>query len=343
MSRAGIDLGVVMKLDLISFYAHGTTMDGFFFSFSAMGAVLVAMFLDALFGEPKILWRRAGHPIVWLGKFAERIETVFNKGDQRIVRGAFSWLRVVSTATLIGFLLQIVCSWFAYGWIVVGFIGSIGLAARSLDQHVRAVADGLDQTIEEGRNAVSKIVGRDPESLDQDGIARAAIESLAENSSDGFVAPIFWFALFGLPGLFAYKSINTLDSMWGHRNPEFEKFGKVSARVDDVVNWLPARLTAFWVSFVMGTFSPLAAAFRDGPKHRSINAGWPEAAFACALGLSLAGPRAYGGEIVNDAEMGTGSRNASSSHIRAALRIFWFLWGAAAMTCCLLFLLGLLV
>ena len=298
-----------------------------------MAAALLALLIDAAFGEPRLLWARLGHPITWLGAFAERLEAQFNRGEQRLARGAFTWLRVVSFAALTGLLLQLILLALPWGWVWLGLVASVGLAARSLDQHVRAVALGLDRDLQAGRDAVSQIVGRDPEALDEAGVARAAVESLAENASDGLVAPLFWFVLLGLPGLFAYKAINTLDSMWGHRTERFERFGKIAARVDDGVNWVPARLTAFWVSLSSGTLLPLFAAFRDGPKHRSINAGWPEAAFAAALGLSLAGPRAYGGEMTEDAPMGRGTRQATSRHIRSALRLFWYVWGLAILTC----------
>ena len=181
-------------------------MDGILFGTSVMGAVIVALLIDAMVGEPRVLWARLGHPVVWLGNFATRIEQIFNKGQRRVQRGTFAWLRVVSFAALVGLLLQILCSWLSYGWALMGIIGSVGIAAKSLDQHVRAVAKGLDQGLDQGRAAVSQIVGRDPHSLDEAGVARAAIESLAENSSDGVFAPLFWFALLGLPGLFAYKA-----------------------------------------------------------------------------------------------------------------------------------------
>ncbi len=322
-------------------------MDGFFFDTRVMAAVLVALGVDALFGEPRLLWARIGHPVAWLGGFATRLEKIFNRGAQRVQRGAFAWLRVVSFATLVGLLLQILCAWFdawvGGGWLLMGLIGSVGLAAKSLDQHVRAVAQDLEQNLEAGRAAVGQIVGRDLETLDAAGVARAAIESLAENASDGLVAPLFWFALFGLPGLFAYKAINTLDSMWGHRNARFDQFGKAAARIDDLVNWLPARLTAFWVALAKGTLVPLLEAFRNAPKHRSVNAGWPEAAFASALGLSLAGPRAYGGQVTQDAAMGQGTRLATPRHIRAALRLFWYVWALAVVTALGLGLFGLIV
>ena len=146
----------------------------------------------------------------------------------------------------------------------------------------------------------------------------------------------------GLPGLFAYKAINTLDSMWGHRNERFADFGKFAARADDVANWVPARLTAFWVSMASGTFFPLAAALRDGPKHQSVNAGWPEASYASALGLCLAGPRIYDGQVVEDAAMGTGTRQATSAHIRAALRLYWYVWALTVMSCVFLLALNIL-
>ena len=311
-------------------------MEGLFFSKSVMAAALIALVLDALIGDPKWLWRGVRHPVVWIGHLANKLERRLNRGKHLLFKGGIAWLLIVSLCGMIGFLVQGLLLQWTYGWLAVGALGSIGLAARSLDQHVRAVAHALDKSLAAGRKAVSQIVGRDPETLDEAAVCRAAVESLAENASDGVIAPLFWFLLLGLPGLLAYKAINTLDSMWGHRTARFEAFGKAAARLDDAANWLPARLTAVLVSLATGTLFPLFAAFRDGPKHRSPNAGYPEAAFASALGLSLAGPRAYQGVMTADARMGIGTREATQKHIRAALKLFWYLWALAAIICALL-------
>jgi adenosylcobinamide-phosphate synthase len=193
---------------------------------------------------------------------------------------------------------------------------------------------------------VADIVGRDPASLDAHGVARAAIESTAENLADGVVAPLFWGVLFGLPGMAAYKAINTLDSMIGHRSPRYVHFGRFAARLDDVANWLPARLSALLIlgaALCLPGMTPGAgwrAIWRDGSRHRSVNAGWPEAAMAGALGLRLAGPRRYAGELVEDAWMGDGRPAATPADIRRGLRLLIFAYGFAAS---LLILLALFV
>ncbi len=202
------------------------------------------------------------------------------------------------------------------------------IAARGLYDHVAAVAAGLEQGLEGGRQAVAHIVGRDPASLDAHGVARAAIESTAENFADGVVAPLFWGVVLGLPGMAAYKAINTLDSMIGHRSPRYVHFGRFAARLDDVANWLPARLSALLIlaaALCLPGTTPAAgwrAVWRDAPRHRSPNAGWPEAAMAGALGLSLAGPRRYAGELVDDAWMGAGRTAALTADVNRALRVF---------------------
>jgi adenosylcobinamide-phosphate synthase len=204
------------------------------------------------------------------------------------------------------------------------------LSQKSLADHVKAVADALDDDgLPAGRKAVSMIVGRDPENLDEAGVSRAAIESLAENFSDGIVAPAFWLGVGGLAGGVAYKAANTADSMIGHRTPRHEAFGWAAARFDDLINLPASRLTALLI--VLGAFfvegaslkNAWSAVWRDAKKHRSPNAGWPEAAMAGALGLALAGPRVYGGVLVDDVFMGAGRREATSADIRRALKLYW--------------------
>jgi adenosylcobinamide-phosphate synthase len=199
--------------------------------------------------------------------------------------------------------------------------------------HVKAVADGLDRDgLASGRRAVAMIVGRDPDRLDEAGVARAAIESLAENFSDGVVAPLFWLGLAGLPGAAAYKAANTADSMIGHRSERYRDFGFAAARFDDLVNLPASRLAALWIALAAGARAgeAFAAVRRDARKHRSPNAGWPEAAMAGALRLQLAGPRVYAGVCVDDAFMGAGRREANAKDIRRALRLY-------VRACCLQF------
>jgi adenosylcobinamide-phosphate synthase len=227
------------------------------------------------------------------------------------------------------FVLQSVLLLLPFGFIAVALVASSLLAQRSLHDHVARVAAALETGgVEAGRNAVSQIVGRDTAALDEAGVSRAAIESLAENFSDGVVAPALWLALGGLPGGALYKAINTADSMIGHRTPRYEKFGWAAARLDDLVNLPASRLSCLLILAAAAVMPGASAAQawravrRDAPRHRSPNAGYPEAAMAGALGLSLAGARIYGGVLVDDACMGCGRREANAADIRAALALY---------------------
>jgi adenosylcobinamide-phosphate synthase len=295
---------------------------------------LAALLVEAAIGYPPIVYRAIGHPVTWIGAFLATLEKRLNRGvgNQASValraRGAFALallLAVTASATLA--LDRIVI----FGPIATALLVTMSstlIAQKSLYEHVRAVADALEREgLASGRLAVSKIVGRNPERLDEAGVARAAIESLAENFADGIVAPAFWIAIGGLPGGALYKTINTADSMIGHRTPRYVVFGWAAARLDDLVNLPASRLAALFL--VMGAAavgdSPSGAAraaWRDASRHRSPNAGWPEAAMAGALGLRLAGPRAYGEELVDDAFMGDGTPEATVADIRRALRLF---------------------
>jgi adenosylcobinamide-phosphate synthase len=291
--------------------------------------LLLAAILDAVVGDPPGLWRRVPHPVVWIGTLIAVTERGLNRGSLWIRRGAgvlalAFWLTTGIGGTVLA--LALVPPWAGAGLTLLG--GAILLAQRSLADHARAVAEGLDQSLEAGRAAVSQIVGRDPESLDEAGVARAAVESVAENFSDGFTAPLFWFALFGLPGIVGYKIINTADSMVGHLSPRHAAFGWASARLDDLVNLIPARLSGALIVLVAALFPGLngrqavRAVIADATRHRSPNAGWPEAAMAGALGLALAGPRRYGAETVDDAWMNAaGRREARAADIRRAVRL----------------------
>lgn len=270
----------------------------------------LALLLDALVGDPDWLWRRLPHPVTLFGKIIDIADQDFNTPDlsQRLRRiyGALFLAALVACALLIGFLLEAILRGLPFGEIGIVAIAAVFLAQNSLYRHVAAVRDGLvHEGLAGGRRAVAMIVGRDPEQLDESGVARAAIESCAENYADGVTAPAFWFLLFGLPGLIAYKAVNTADSMIGHKTERHGAFGWASARFDDLVN-LPASRLAGLTLVCAAPFlgRKLTACFaimrRDAPQHRSPNAGWPEAAMAAVLGVALAGRRVYPGYTVDD-------------------------------------------
>ena len=281
---------------------------------SHLAMLLVALAADWYFGDPDALWRRTGHPVAWFGHVIDALDRALNHaGDapgRRLRAGALAWAAMVAVALFAAWVIGGVLHRLGpIGWLGEVFIVFALLAQKSLKDHVTAVAEGLrSKGIDGGRAAVALIVGRDPQRLDRSGVSRAAIESLAENFSDGVVAPAFWYAVFGLPGIVVYKMVNTADSMIGHRNEKYREFGRVAAQADDLANWLPARLSALVVALAAWTLdggtsarAALAAAWRDAGLHRSPNAGWPEAAFAGALAIALGGPRAYRGETVSQA------------------------------------------
>jgi len=296
--------------------------------------LLLALALDLCLGDLPFVWRHVPHPVTWVGGAIRWLDRRLNREQRsaavRRARGALCVAMLVLVAAALGWLLARALSAVWYGWIVEALIVAVLLAQKSLFDHVAAVAAALQQPrgLIPGRDAVRRIVGRDPDSLDEHGVARAAIESLAENFSDGVVAPALWYALFGLPGLFLYKTANTLDSMIGYRSPRYLAFGWAAARVDDLVNLVPARLAAGFLAlaaFVLPQTSgrrAVAAMLADARKHRSPNAGWPEAAAAGALGLALGGPRRYGGTDVKEPWLGTGRARATPADIGLALRLY---------------------
>jgi len=283
----------------------------------------LALVIEAAAGYP--VYSLIGHPVTWIGALLAALEARLNRGPRRRLAGAASLVILLAAAILPALALQALFAGSWLGLLVLAALASSLIAQRSLYTHVKAVADALDaQGLEGGRRAVAMIVGRDPAVLDVAGVARAAIESLAENFSDGVVAPLFWLVVAGLPGAAAYKAANTADSMIGHRNARYADFGYAAARFDDLINLPASRLSALWLALAAGGGgrAAWAAVRRDARRHRSPNAGWPEAAMAGALGLKLAGPRVYGGVMVADADMGNGRREATSADIRAALRLY---------------------
>ncbi len=291
-----------------------------------------ALLMEAVAGYPPWLLRRAGHPVMWAGAAIAWLDHRLNRGRGVRARGVLAVLLLVAAAGLPAWALQAAClRWACLRWLpaplglaALALLASSLLAQRSLWTHVRAVELALGLGLAEGRAAVSHIVGRDPDSLDRAGVARAAIESLAENFADGVVAPALWCALLGLPGIVLYKMINTADSMIGHRTPRHHAFGWAAARLDDLVNLPASRLAALLLAAAGGRrFGRAAhAVLRDAGRHRSPNAGWPEAAMAGALGLRLAGPRVYGAAFVHDAWMGNGRAEAEVADIGRALELY---------------------
>lgn len=286
----------------------------------------LALLLDATLGEPRWLWSWVPHPAVVMGRAIAMVEARANQGRARHFRGAAALAVLAALAVGLGLAASILLPWWAQA-----VLAAILLAQRSLCDHVRAVAGALDRSTADGRAAVAQIVGRDTAAMDDPAVARAAVESAAENLSDGVVAPALFLAVFGLPGLFGYKLVNTADSMIGYRTPRHAAFGWAAARTDDALNLIPARLTALLILLVQFHW-PGRAGWRglvaDANLHRSPNAGWPEAAMARVLGIALSGPRSYDGTtrdfpFVN----ATGRKTVAARDIRAAVAVLWRVWG----------------
>lgn len=290
-----------------------------------MSAALLipAMLLDAAFGEPKWLWSRAPHPAVLMGRAVQAVDDALNEGANRRAKGVAGMAILGLGAAALGWLI----AWVPDFGLLEVLAAAVLLAQRSLVDHVRAVADALRLSLPEGQRSVAMIVGRDTAGMDEPAVARAAIESAAENLSDGVIAPAFWFLIAGLPGLMLYKITNTADSMIGHRTPRHEAFGWAAARFDDLLNLIPARLTAALIAAAHGWFHA-APILRDAPLHRSPNAGWPEAAMAVVLDVALSGPRSYHG-VRRDFPWvwPEGRRDAGPADIDRAVAALWRAWG----------------
>ena len=295
--------------------------------------LVAGLTIDALFGDMPAVFRQIPHPVVLAGRAVAFFDRKLNRETRseaaRRGRGVVTALLLVGTAAALGLAIERLCRGHLLGAVVESVLIGVLVAQRSLYEHVAAVARALDAGgLAAGRAAVRHIVGRDPMSLDAHGVARAAIESLAENFSDGVVAPVFWYLLLGLPGLFAHKMASTLDSMIGHRTPRYRSFGWAAARLDDLLNTVPAPLSGVLLASA-AVFAKncrpdraLAIMLRDGRKHHSPNAGWPESAMAGALGLALAGPRRYPEGLVTDPWLGEGRTRVATSDIARALHLY---------------------
>jgi len=299
----------------------------------AVALTLLALLIELTVGYPDRLLRAIGHPVTWMGRLLGMMDAALNRESvgetARRSLGAAAIVVLIGVVGMIAAGVQSALLLLPFGIVIVALVASTLLAQRSLYAHVARVAASLERDgLAAGRAAVAHIVGRDTAALDEAGVARAAIESLAENFSDGVVAPAFWMAVGGLPGAAIYKAINTADSMIGHRTPRHKAFGWAAARLDDLVNLPASRLAALLIVAAAALTDRAAAAAawravrRDAHRHRSPNAGYPEAAMAGALGLALAGPRVYAGVAVEDALMGDGRRDATAADIRAALALY---------------------
>ncbi len=291
-----------------------------------------ALLLDAAVGDPDWLWRRLAHPVVLFGRLIGWLDQRLNrrKSDgMRRMAGVVALLLLLGVTGAIAIALHMLFALHPLGLAVeIAVVGTL-LAQRSLFDHVRRVRDAFRAGgLPAARKAVSMIVGRDPDALDEAGVCRAAIETTAENFSDGVAAPAFWYLIAGLPGIVIYKAVNTADSMIGHRTPRHEAFGWAAARLDDALNIVPARLSGLMLvvaAALTGADGQGAweAMWRDAGRHRSPNAGWPEAAMGGALGLALAGPRQYASGLVEDVWMNSGGNpDARPGDIARALQLF---------------------
>ncbi len=297
-----------------------------------LALLAIALGIEAALGYPDALYRAIGHPVTWIGRLIAALERGLNRGSDRRRRLA-GVLTLILLLAVVGGVAGLLTGVAAFAGplpalLILGLLCASLPAQRSLHQHVAAVETALRTGgIEAGRRAVSMIVGRDPDRLDEAAICRAAIESLSENFSDGIVAPAFWIGAFGLPGGALYKAANTADSMIGHRTPRYAAFGWAAARFDDLVNLPASRLAGLLIAAAAFLRSAdgrgaLRAMARDARRHRSPNAGWPESAMAGALGLKLAGPRIYDGTLVPDAHMGDGRAEATPADIGRALTLY---------------------
>ncbi|MCE7998286.1 MAG: cobalamin biosynthesis protein CobD [Rhodobiaceae bacterium] len=311
--------------------------------------LLGALALEGVAGYPVILWRSIGHPVSWIGWYLNLGEARLNSHGRHPMRDLMSgmaWL-ALGLISLGGFMwfLSVALSQLAFGWLLELLIIATLVASRSLYTHVREVYAALSQAnIDDARQKVSLIVGRNTDTLEEHAIARAAVESLAENASDGVIAPLFWGLVAGLPGIAIYKLVNTADSMWGHRNGQYEWFGKTAARLDDFLNLVPARLTGLLFCLSAVPKRRGANAFRvmrrDASTHLSPNAGWPEAAMAGALDRRLGGPRQYQGQITDGVWLGDGSEDLDANDLRESLHLYLVMLGFVVVMVAIIGLLG---
>ena len=295
-----------------------------------LSCILLALILDAFLGEPIWIWSKIPHPTVLMGRIIKWCELKYNNGINRKNKGILFIASMVIFLAIFGYLIEKLP--FSAIWKIL--IVAILLSHKSLTEHVTAVSLGLQKNLSQGRTAVAMIVGRDTANLAETDIARSAIESAAENFSDGIIAPLFWFLIGGLPGILIYKFVNTSDSMIGYKNIQYNQFGWAAARLDDLLNWIPARLSGLLICIVHQNNSALNIMWRDAKLHRSPNAGWPESAMAGVLDVSISGPRSYEGVIKNYPFVNVdGKKKLTAVDIDNAVDVLWRSWGGLVLGC----------
>ena len=295
-----------------------------------LSCILLALILDAFLGEPVWIWSKIPHPTILMGKIIKWCELKYNNGINRKNKGILFIASMVIFLAIFGYLIEKLP--FSAIWKIL--IVAILLSHKSLTEHVTAVSLGLQKNLSQGRTAVAMIVGRDTANLAETDIARSAIESAAENFSDGIIAPLFWFLIGGLPGILIYKFVNTSDSMIGYKNIQYNQFGWAAARLDDLLNWIPARLSGLLICIVHQNNSALNIMWRDAKLHRSPNAGWPESAMAGVLDVSISGPRSYEGVIKNYPFVNVdGKKKLTAVDIDNAVDVLWRSWGGLVLGC----------
>ncbi len=290
---------------------------------SNLDILLIALLIDAVIGDPDWLWKKLPHPAALMGMAVGALDKAFNNGLQRRLKGALVLAVLVLAANVIA--LNVILLPQADYFVIA--LTTVLLAQNSLARHIKAVATSLKSNLSDGRKSVSVIVSRDTSQLDKSDISRAAIESAAENFSDALVAPVFWALLFGLPGIMAYKMINTADSMIGYRNDTYKDFGWAAARLDDLVNWIPARISGLLIAASHGSLKAVKLMLRDARLHRSPNAGWPESAAAAVLGVAISGPRTYDGVATDQPYVNVeGRHDLDATDIDRAVKVIWRGW-----------------
>ena len=299
---------------------------------NSVALATIALLVEGFVGYPAALQQRIGHPVQWIGALITYLDDGLNDPEatpsSNRLHGILAVIALILCCGILAYCIARLLALVPYGWVLNILIATAFIAQKSLSDHVQAVADALPHSLADARAAVSKIVGRDTTLLDERGVATAALETLAENTSDGIVAPILWYAILGLPGLVAYKAINTADSMIGHKSEKYLNFGWAAARLDDLINLPASRLTGalFTLAALTHGKPPMhnawKAMWRDAGKHHSPNAGWPEAAMAGALGLQFGGPRSYHGEMVDLPVMGNGRKARDEKDVAEGLSLF---------------------
>lgn len=282
-------------------------------------SLILAWLLDRLFGDPA----RLPHPVVLFGKMIAKGERRLNRGKFRVFKGALLAISLISVVVLATWALMLIADDINIyiGMAVRAILVFYCLAGTTLIREVRLVFYAIDRSLDEGRRQVSRIVGRDTSELTEEEVRKAALETLAENLSDGVIAPLFWFAVGGVPAMMGYKMVNTLDSMIAYHSPRYLKFGKVAARIDDIANYIPARLTALLMLIAANRLSLIKFVMKYGPCHASPNSGWPEAALAGILGCRFGGPHKYFGETFDKPYIGDKDKSLTREDMEKAVRI----------------------